>query len=164
MGQRSAALPALADDRGTLTRDPVLLTTLLCLDPVSVLIRLRAPKAEVARVAAILSGPPEPPALSPVAVRRWMAAVGDAADDMAAIWTLRHGVEPLWAPVMRGIRERGEPLTRRALAVDGSDLQALGLAPGPALGAMLDRLLAIVVDDPAQNTRDSLMAHARALA
>ncbi|HEU5217064.1 MAG TPA: hypothetical protein VFU23_00295, partial [Gemmatimonadales bacterium] len=154
-----------AEDRGTMVRrDPVLLTTMLCLDPVGVLVRLKASGADIARAAAVLSGPAEPPSLSVMAVRRWMAAVGDAADDMTAIWHMRNGVEPLWEPVMRGIRERGEPLTRRMLAVTGGDLQAVGIAPGPAMGNILDRLLALVVDDPSQNTRETLLAHARKLA
>ncbi|HEY7027441.1 MAG TPA: CCA tRNA nucleotidyltransferase [Gemmatimonadales bacterium] len=165
MGQQAASLANRAEDRGTMVRrDPVLLTTLLCLDPVGVLVRLKASGSDIARAAAVLSGPSEPPSLSVMAVRRWMAAVGDAADDLTAIWHMRNGVEPLWEPVMRGIRERGEPLTRRMLAVTGGDLQAVGIAPGPGMGHVLDRLLALVVDDPSQNTRETLLAHARKLA
>jgi len=165
MGQQAASLANRAEDRGTMVRrDPVLLTTLLCLDPVGVLVRLKASGSDIARAAAVLSGPAEPPSLSVTAVRRWMAAVGDAADDLTAIWHMRNGVEPLWEPVMRGIRERGEPLTRRMLAVTGGDLQTVGIAPGPAMGHLLDRLLALVVDDPSQNTREALLTHARKLA
>ena len=165
MGQQAAALPERAENRGTLhRRDPVLLTTLLCLDPVSVLIRLKASNAEIARATGVVSGPTEPPALTVIAVRRWMAAVGGAAEDMAAIWQMRHGVEPAWEPIMRGIQERGEPLTRRALAVSGGDLEAAGIVPGPAMGSVLERLLALVVDDPSQNTREALLTHARKLA
>ncbi len=164
MGQ-AASLPKRAEDRGTLMRrDPVLLTTLLCLDPVGVLVRLKASGSDIARAAAVLSGPAEPPSLNVTAVRRWMAAVGDAADDLTAIWHMRHGVEPLWEPVMHGIRERGEPLTRRMLAVTGEDLQVVGIPPGPGMGNLLDRLLALVVDDPSLNTRETLLAHARKLA
>jgi tRNA nucleotidyltransferase (CCA-adding enzyme) len=49
------------------------------------------------------------------------------------------------------------------LAVDGTDLIELGYEPGPALGAALDRLLAEVVDDPALNRRDTLLARAQEL-
>jgi tRNA nucleotidyltransferase (CCA-adding enzyme) len=53
-------------------------------------------------------------------------------------------------------------LVERRLAIDGHDLQReLGMAPGPELGAILDRLTEIVLDDPSQNTRDRLLAHAR---
>jgi hypothetical protein len=141
----------------------VLLTILLCLDPVAVLVRLKASNAEVARAAAVLTGSPEPDGNAPLQVRRWMAAVGDAVDDLAALWRLRNGAPPLWEPVVRGIRERGEPLTRKHLAVSGGDLQAIGIPAGPHLGAVLDQLLAMVVDDPSLNTREVLQARARLL-
>jgi tRNA nucleotidyltransferase (CCA-adding enzyme) len=53
-------------------------------------------------------------------------------------------------------------LVERRLAVDGHDLQReLGMPPGPEIGAVLDRLTEIVLDDPSQNRRDLLLAHAR---
>lgn len=52
-------------------------------------------------------------------------------------------------------------LTRR-LAVDGHDLQReLGIAPGPDLGLILDRLAEAVVDDPSLNERETLLRMAR---
>jgi len=72
-------------------------------------------------------------------------------------------VAPLWAPVVRGIRERREPLTRKALAVTGDDLRAIGIQPGPQMGAVLDRLLAMVVDDPSLNRRELLLERARSM-
>ncbi len=163
MPERTQALLAMLDERGAdLPRDPILLTTLLTIDPVAVLSRLKAPNAEIARAMALFTGPAEPAELTPVGVRRWMAAVGDAADDHSTLWRLRHGAAPLWEPVMRGIRERGEPLTRKQLAVNGSDLRELGIPAGPQMGAILDRLLALVVEDPSLNTRETLLARARA--
>lgn len=162
--QRSAVLPALTGSRGAaMRRDPVLLTTLLCLDPVAVLGRLKASNAEITRAATVLTGPREPEGVAPRAVRRWLSAVGDAADDFSMLWELRHGIAPLWDPVVRGIRERGEPLSRKALAVTGADLQAAGIPPGPAMGAILDDLVAQVVDDPSLNTREALLGRARML-
>jgi hypothetical protein len=64
---------------------------------------------------------------------------------------------------MRGIRERNEPLSRKQLAVTGNDLRGLGVAAGPEMGALLDRLLSLVVDDPSLNTRESLLTQARRL-
>lgn len=52
-------------------------------------------------------------------------------------------------------------LSLRQLAVDGNDMQALGLA-GPAVGAMLHALLDAVVDGALDNTRQALLAHAQA--
>jgi tRNA nucleotidyltransferase/poly(A) polymerase len=164
LAEHAAALPGLFGERGReLPRDPVLLTILLCLDPVAVLSRLKASNAELARAAAVVAGPPEPAGHSPVAVRRWMAAVGDAAEDLTTIWSMRHGVTPLWEPVMRGIRERSEPLSRKALAVTGDDLRSVGITPGPQMGLMLDRLLALVVDDPSLNQRETLLAKAKGI-
>jgi tRNA nucleotidyltransferase (CCA-adding enzyme) len=162
---RRGVLPALEVDRGDDDlRDPVLLTALLCLDPVSVLVRLKASNAEIARATAMVTGPEEPDTAAAIDVRRWMAAVGAAADDLARLWQLRGGAPPPWAAVMRGIRERGEPLTRKQLAVTGEDLREAGFAPGPAMGLILDRLLALVVDHPEMNSRDTLLERARSLA
>jgi tRNA nucleotidyltransferase/poly(A) polymerase len=61
------------------------------------------------------------------------------------------------------LAERSHPHRLEQLAIDGSDLIALGAAPGPALGAALEELLTAVVDDPAANTRDGLLERARAL-
>ena len=53
-------------------------------------------------------------------------------------------------------------LVEHRLAIDGNDLQReLGMAPGPEIGAVLDRLTEIVLDDPTQNRRDILLDHAR---
>ena len=144
-------------------RDPILLTTLLTLDPLAVLVRLKASNAEIARAAAVLAGPAEPDGLTPRAVRRWLAAVGDAAEDLSILWEIRHGATAPWESVMRGIRERGEPLTRRALAITGADLLAAGIPAGPQMGAILDRLVASVVDEPSLNTREELLSRARAM-
>jgi tRNA nucleotidyltransferase (CCA-adding enzyme) len=57
--------------------------------------------------------------------------------------------------------ERSSPHRLGDLAVDGNDLIELGFAPGPQLGRVLNELLDTVVDDPALNTRDALLARAR---
>ena len=49
----------------------------------------------------------------------------------------------------------------RQLAVDGNDIKALGLS-GPAVGEMLHALLGAVIDGQADNTREALIACARA--
>lgn len=162
--ERAASLVGFTGARaGEVPRDPILLTTLLCLDPIAVLARLKASNAEIARAAAMVTGPGEPAGNGVVDVRRWMAAAGDAAEDLTALWRLRHGSQPAWEPVLKGIRERGEPLSRRQLAVTGQDLREAGVPPGPAMGALLDRLLALVVDDPALNDRATLLEQARGM-
>jgi tRNA nucleotidyltransferase/poly(A) polymerase len=54
-----------------------------------------------------------------------------------------------------------DPLTLADLAVDGDDLRALGIPEGRAMGETLLRLLDAVLEDPARNTRDALLALAR---
>jgi poly(A) polymerase/tRNA nucleotidyltransferase (CCA-adding enzyme) len=53
-------------------------------------------------------------------------------------------------------------LVHRRLAIDGDDLQReLGLAPGPELGALLERLTELVIEDPSRNERAILLGLAR---
>lgn len=52
-------------------------------------------------------------------------------------------------------------LSLRQLAVNGNDMVSLGLS-GPAVGEMLRALLDAVIDEQADNTRDALLAFARA--
>jgi tRNA nucleotidyltransferase (CCA-adding enzyme) len=139
-------------------RDPVLLTAVLCSKPGAVLLRLRASNAEIARAEALGRAPAEPAAATPVAARRWLAAVGAAADDLIALWRLRHGESPEWAPVVSEIRARRDAVSRGELAVDGNDLLALGVPKGPKVGQVLDALLDRVLEDPSLNTPEALTA------
>ena len=59
-------------------------------------------------------------------MRRWLAAVTDAADDLVALWQARNRVPFPWAGTVLEIRERGDPLTRGDLAIGGNDVVALG--------------------------------------
>jgi tRNA nucleotidyltransferase/poly(A) polymerase len=54
------------------------------------------------------------------------------------------------------------PLALRDLAVNGTDIQALG-AEGPVIGSVLEALLDVVLDHPKQNTRADLLEIAAAL-
>jgi hypothetical protein len=94
-------------------------------------------------------------------VRRWLATVGPAADDLLLAARYREGEDPSWAREVAGVRSRGEATARSALAVTGDDLMAMGLAAGPALGAMLDRLLEAVIVDPGLNEKGKLLELAR---
>ncbi len=56
----------------------------------------------------------------------------------------------------------GSPLSLRELAVHGDDLVSeLGIAPGPVVGELLERLLGLVIAEPSLNSRESLLAEAR---
>lgn len=114
---------------------------------------------------------------SDAAVRRWLKRVGpelvedlyllneadvrakgrDFTQDLSNLSSLK-------AHVKRVI-EAGAALSVRDLAVNGHDLmRELGLKPGPELGQILKALLDEVIEDPARNTRETLLARARELA
>jgi tRNA nucleotidyltransferase/poly(A) polymerase len=59
--------------------------------------------------------------------------------------------------------EQSSPHRLRDLAVDGDDLLTLGYREGPAVGRTLRELLDEVVEDPARNEREALLARAREL-
>jgi len=47
------------------------------------------------------------------------------------------------------------------LAINGRDLAAIGITPGPITGIILNELLETVLDDPAENTHEQLLNVAR---
>lgn len=53
-----------------------------------------------------------------------------------------------------------DPIEIADLAVDGDDLRRAGVAAGPALGRLLHDLIQWVIEDPARNTRERLLAFA----
>lgn len=64
--------------------------------------------------------------------------------------------------LLAGVLQSGEPYRTNMLALGGNDLLALGVPPGPAMGALLGEMLLAVVDRPGLNTRDALAAWVRA--
>jgi hypothetical protein len=58
-----------------------------------------------------------------------------------------------------------DPLEARQLAITGDDLVTqLAIPPGPAIGRLLAALLEAVLEDPTLNSREQLLALARAVA
>ena len=114
------------------------------------------------------------PTWSDAAVRRFIVKVGRApiedlfllreADNVGSGRVRSHGdLSELRARVVAQL-EAGVALDRGGLALDGNDLiRELGLEPGPVIGRLLDRLLDRVIGDPSLNTRDRLLAVARAV-
>lgn len=57
-----------------------------------------------------------------------------------------------------------DPVSVKMLKISGNDLmKELGLAPGPKIGALLDVLLAEVIEKPERNDREHLLERARTL-
>jgi hypothetical protein len=56
-----------------------------------------------------------------------------------------------------------DPVEIGDLAVDGDDLRAAGIPPGPLLGRVLALLLEDVLGEPARNRSDWLVERAREL-
>ena len=117
------------------------------------------------------------PEWTDAAVRRFVRRVGpDALEDL---FTLRAadaaGTREDGAPDLSNlaalkariasVMSAKPPLSARELVVNGHDLMsALSIPPGPRVGAILDALLERVLDDPALNEPDLLLALARELA
>ncbi len=57
----------------------------------------------------------------------------------------------------RLIIERGDCVELKQLAVSGKDLMEAGFAPGPQIGKLLSGLLEAVLEEPEQNTKESLL-------
>ena len=104
-------------------------------------------------------------------LRRWAADVGRTAAASwwrlhAALWSARRATGDS-APSERAVHSTHRRLVRIAyrdplaiadLQVDGEDLVAAGVKAGPALGLTLKRLLEMVIEDPAVNRRETLVA------
>jgi len=155
-----------------LPRDPVLITAFLAGDPASLLTRLKSSNKDIERGRAIgqwREKYPDPRHLPEV--RRWLSVVGEHADDLLALLPAldtsgfpspatdgeSFRVSRLPA-VVASIRAAKDPLTLPELAVNGNDLIAAGVRPGPDVGEVLQRLLAEVLEDPQRNTKDYLLS------
>ncbi|WP_102377830.1 hypothetical protein [Raoultibacter timonensis] len=60
--------------------------------------------------------------------------------------------------VLDGILEAQEAFSLKDLAVNGTDLIALGIAPGPEIGRLLEEVLEAVIDERVPNEKSSLLA------
>ncbi len=139
-------------------------------DADSLLKRLRFPNAVVDEVVHLVKCHmfSYDEAWSDAAVRRFIARVGaEHIDDLFAL-RLADGAGIIGRPVdprsLEPLRERIDAAlaAKQAfglsdLAVKGRDLATVGIAPGPAMGAVLKELLETVLDDPALNERERLL-------
>lgn len=68
-----------------------------------------------------------------------------------------------WKLLYAEMREKQDCVTLKNLAITGHDLIAAGMKPGKELGDVLQKLLALVLDDPSCNTKEKLLAEAEKL-
>ena len=112
------------------------------------------------------------PEWTDAAVRRFIRRVGrDLLDDLFALRAADNAASGVAQPHATGLDELRDriaavtasgPLTHAQLAVDGRDLTGeLGIAPGPLVGELLNRLLEATLDDPTLNDRERLLWLAR---
>ncbi len=129
--------------------------------------RLRASNADTEKVVHLIRFQSElfPPDAPDAVVRRWLVQMqparvrdffrfriahargsGAAGSDLTERWRHAHRVM-LQHPA----------LTAGDLAINGRDLKALGLEPGPQFGDILDALVLRVIDDPSLNNKAALL-------
>jgi tRNA nucleotidyltransferase (CCA-adding enzyme) len=131
--------------------------------------RLKASNADIALISQLIEKQSDlfPPDAPDAGVRRWLLHVPPHL--VPSFFRLRFA---LWRalPTAGGdgdLRERWQHVRRvlatqpalsaRDLAIDGVDLKALGLRPGPQFGEILGILLDRVIEEPALNERDTLL-------
>ena len=140
--------------------------------------RLRLPIQTRQRVVLLVERHDVPLPPTPKAVRRALAELGpQAAGQLAAVHLADLQAHDLtgcngerlrgflaetreFAALLEEETRRGACVSLKDLAVNGADLIKLGYAPGPALGAALNGLLARVVDGSLENQREALLAEA----
>ncbi len=137
---------------------------------------IRTPRADTERVVHLVRNHmfTYDPTWGDAGIRRFIRRIGR--QDLDALFVLRqadnvgsglepeaHGLAELRARVAAQL-DGPVVLERGDLAVDGDELMAaLGLAPGPDLGRLLDELLERAIADPAINDRATLIAQARSI-
>ncbi len=114
------------------------------------------------------------PGWSDAALRRWLRRVG--VDHVARLFDVRIAdclgngrkgfPDDLDAMAVRidALLAESSALDVSDLAIDGRDvMNALAIAPGPLVGEALERLLEAVIEDPAVNVREKLLAKLSAM-
>jgi tRNA nucleotidyltransferase/poly(A) polymerase len=139
----------------------------------AVMRRLKASNVDIERVTELVRKQSDlfPPDAPPAGVRRWFLHVPPAL--VNDFFRLRIALWRAW-PVAGGDRDllerwrkahaerlRHPILTLSGLAIDGHDLRDLGIEPGPRYSRILQHLLDCVIQQPALNTREQLLALVR---
>ncbi|MBQ8397283.1 MAG: hypothetical protein IJX53_03670, partial [Clostridia bacterium] len=124
------------------------------------LTRLRFPGAVIRRVTAALALRDLPLGEDAnLTARQLMRAGGQvAAGDLLAFRAAFGEDMSAYTLALAHTAARGDCTDLAHLAVTGSDLAAIGIPRGPAIGRVLGQLLDAVIESPAMNEREKLMA------
>jgi len=142
----------------------------------ALLFRCRFSNAEVAEVTELVGMGQEPPVAiegGPALRRLLHHADPVRLPDLGRLWLgkarldrMRWGTDPgSVVSLIRRLRNElieGPPLRLGDLALDGRDLIAMGLEPGPRFGEILRGLMDRVLDDPGLNRKELLMGMVKA--
>lgn len=140
-----------------------------------ILSRLRCDKTTLETVCRLVKWHDVQLVPTPASLRRWLNRLG--AQDMYRLLQVKRADILAQTPELRARTEEIAYLTSlvdtilqeqqcfslRDLAVNGRDLTALGIPPGPALGRLLDTLLGEVIDGTCPNEREALLHRVRCL-
>ncbi len=142
-----------------------------------ILRRLRCDTAARERVCLLIRNHDIKPPKTPRAARRLLARLGeDAARQLVACWRADNADRPAavrernlalideWEKLLAEALAGPAPcFSVKSLAVNGRDIMALGVPEGPAVGRVLARLLELVLDGEAENSRQALLEKAESL-
>lgn len=138
----------------------------------SVMNRLRYPNDRAKRVTELVQHHMFPAFTSQKGARKFLQRVGDHADDLLDLRWADQGGKAEYPPNSRTgldlstetqrnlldqVRNDQQPTNQAALAINGNDLIAAGIRPGPQMGSILQNLTDMVIDNPALNTKDQLL-------
>lgn len=136
----------------------------------NILKRLKFDNDTIDKVCRLVAGHDDNPPLSEKSVRRAMVRLGpEAYPDIFELkradilaqseYKRQEKLQYLkeYEACYRKILEKNQCLSIKDLAVNGRDLMELGIPAGPGLGSCLKKLLELVLDDPALNTKESLL-------
>ncbi|MCL1798843.1 MAG: HD domain-containing protein [Eggerthellaceae bacterium] len=134
--------------------------------------RLRLPRALVSDVLLLVEHHDDILAATPKSVKRMLRKLGGRPEMFFALTELKRGDAAAQAPhcrhrvglaheldaVLEAVLEAGEVFSLHDLAIDGKDLKALGIPPGPLYKELLEGALESVLSGQVPNEKPSLIA------
>ena len=97
------------------------------------------------------------PEISLYGARRFLVRYGDLSDLAFELLSLTDFSIDEFEPFLRAAQKEEFPRSIKELAINGSDLMAVGIKSGEALGAMLEKLFDASLRDPSLNVREKLL-------